>query len=143
MRRDLGYSAGVISTLLFLSDLLLDGQESGEAMKMLDECDRLAEALEMPLVGFDTRLLRARHDHTGIEGLETQFETLRDGLPPLERMAAAFALWRVTNADAHLAEAHETLGLLVDAAPESTRSAMQESVRLHREIVAAWEDHRA
>jgi len=58
-------------------------------------------------------------------------------------MEARFLLWRATDDPAHLAEAHRLLRHLRDHAPEEYRETMIENVPLHRDIMAAWEEHGA
>ncbi len=50
-------------------------------------------------------------------------------------------LWTATGDLTHLAEAKRLLDHLVEHAPEEYRESMLKNVRLHREIMEAWERH--
>ena len=50
-------------------------------------------------------------------------------------------LWKATHDTAHLTEARRLLDHLVEHAPEEYRESMLKNVRLHREILEAWEAH--
>ena len=52
-----------------------------------------------------------------------------------------YLLFNATGGRAHLAEAKRLLDHLVEHAPEEYRESMLKNVRLHREIMEAWEEH--
>jgi tetratricopeptide (TPR) repeat protein len=54
---------------------------------------------------------------------------------------ARFRLWDLTRDVAHLEEAHHLLCYMRDHAPEEYRESMITNVPLHRDIMAAWEEH--
>jgi hypothetical protein len=56
-------------------------------------------------------------------------------------METRFLLWRATNDPTHLHEANRLLDHLVEHAPEEYRESMLKNVRLHREIMEAWEEY--
>ena len=65
----------------------------------------------------------------------------RDRLQLKHRMEGAFVLWRSTGDAELLRAAHELLEELRAGAPEDCRDSMIKYVPLHRDIVAAWEEH--
>jgi hypothetical protein len=58
-----------------------------------------------------------------------------------ERAEARFLLWKASADPTCLSEAHRLLCYLRDHAPEEYRETMIENVPLHRDIMAAWEEH--
>ena len=70
------------------------------------------------------------------------FEEHQSGMAHSERMESRFLLFRATKDPAHLEEAHRLLTHLRDHAPEEYRETMIRNVPLHRDIAAAWKEHR-
>ncbi len=58
-----------------------------------------------------------------------------------ERREALYLLWKATGDRAHLEEAKRLLDESVAHVDDDTRKSMLTNLRLHRDIVAAWEEH--
>ena len=69
-------------------------------------------------------------------------DELGERLMAHERMEAHFLLWKATSKSADLTEAQRLLQQLRDNAPEEYRDSMIQNVPLHRDIAAAWRQHR-
>lgn len=54
-----------------------------------------------------------------------------------------FLLWKASGDARHIKAAKLHLDFQVEHAPEECRESMLKNVRLHREIVEAWEEHGA
>ena len=67
------------------------------------------------------------------------FDELRDRLVSSHTLLVRFDLWRATADTAQLVEAKRLLDELVGRAPEEYRGSMLKNVRLHRQIMEAWE----
>jgi tetratricopeptide (TPR) repeat protein len=61
--------------------------------------------------------------------------------PHASKLLVRYQLWLATMDSTHLEQARRHLEHLVDHAPEEYRESMIENVPLHRDIVAAWEEH--
>ena len=62
-------------------------------------------------------------------------------LPHTQKMEARFVLWKATEDVDHLQDAHRLLEELREHAPAESRDSMVTNIPLHREIMAAWEEH--
>jgi serine/threonine protein kinase/tetratricopeptide (TPR) repeat protein len=73
-------------------------------------------------------------------------EALRKGADCMEhgmRKEAGFLLYKATGDKQHLEAAHDLLTFWVEHAPEAYRETTLANVKLHRDIVRAWEEHQA
>jgi tetratricopeptide (TPR) repeat protein len=141
--RETEYRVGEAGIRIALGRLEASRGQEEAAAGHLDAAHRLSIELDAPgmqlLAAARLALLPSGDAANALDQLrETE---ARAGLA--EQMEACFLLWKATNDFVHLERAHNLLGGLVENAPERCREAMVESVTLHREIVSAWQRHRA
>jgi tetratricopeptide (TPR) repeat protein len=140
-QREADHRPGIASALAAFGRLLLGAGRFEEAEARLTEALELGRGLEDPATSVLASVLLAL-----LPGAET--DTTIAGLEPHEarlthagRMEARFLHWRATGHAPHLEEAHRLLREVRDHVPEEHRETMIANVPLHRDIVAAWEEH--
>ena len=139
LRRELDYRKGMASTLASLGALLAREGRPDEAASHLTEAQEIARGAPGSLVLAACHLaLLPGGDPTAAADT---FAAHEDRLGHDAKMQARFLLWKATSDPAHLAEAHRLLEFARDHAPEQYRDTILENVPLHRDIVAAWEEH--
>ncbi len=143
MRRELGDRAEMASTLVSLGALLARVGRLDEATTHLSEAEEIAREVgahgPLVLATCQRALLPDGDAAAATDALAAHEGRLGHG----DRMQARFLLWRATSDPAQLAEAHRLLEFARDHAPEEYRETILENVPLHRDIVAAWEEHGA
>jgi tetratricopeptide (TPR) repeat protein len=138
LRREIGQRDGVVQSLLFLADLERRAGRTEEAHAGLVEAlalareqgskkeAALAQALLTRLFGGDPAAAEAALEQAGEAG---------------NTSAVRYHLWKATGKPEHLAEAKRLLDFRVEHSPEEYRESMLTDVRLHRDIMKAWEEH--
>jgi tetratricopeptide (TPR) repeat protein len=139
--REMSYASGVAESLAALGGLLIDAGRAEEARPRLEEALALGRRLEAPGT---IALASCRLALLPCGDVPAALKAFSEHEPKLEhqtRMDTRFLLWRATKDRVHLEEAHRLLCHLRDHAPEEYRETMIEHVPLHRDIMAAWEEH--
>jgi len=136
LRRETGHGDGVADSLIQVGELHIHAGEpdaAGDALReagdLLREQQRLGEvahaaALLACLPGGDVDAALAAFEEAGKSGDTTEVRHL---------------LWKATGNREHLNEAKRILDDRIQHAPEAYRESMVNHVRLHREIMKAWE----
>ena len=141
LRREIGYRSGVTETLTALGRLQAGQGNESSAAASLDEALALATELKT-----SSSLVLAAAYRALLPGgdLGVALEALREyeaGAMHTEQIEARFVLWKATQDAEHLKVAHRLLQELREHAPEEYRDSMVQNVPLHRDIMAAWEEH--
>ena len=143
LRREGDTPADTISSLVDLGACLRAQSRDDEARKHLDEAISLARELDRP-----DSLLRALLEAAALPGGDAAealavLEEHGERVQVPDRVRVRFLLWQATGDRTHLEEAHGTLTLLRDSAPEQYRDSMIENVPLYRDVMQAWQEQPA
>jgi len=134
--------AGIANTLVSLGRLHMANGRKGEAQACLDEASVQGDQLGDHSTVVVSHCLLAVHSDTHAADALSAFREHCELLEHADRVAALFRLWKVTQDAAHLTEAKRLLDYRVEHAPEEYRESMLKNVRLNREIMEAWAEHR-
>jgi tetratricopeptide (TPR) repeat protein len=139
--RDLRRARSIARTHRALGIILAGRGRTTEAVRLLRRSLGLSRRVGSPdaLAAIRLAILDEIPVAEAVEAFEAQQETFGVG----EAMEARYALFRATGERVHLEEAHRLLTLLRDHAREQYRESMIANVPLHRDIMAAWEEHEA
>jgi tetratricopeptide (TPR) repeat protein len=129
------------AAMLSLGGLLSATGRGEDAAALLDEALALVHGLDAPgtevELACERALLAGGDAHAAEELLRTHRERVSHG----QQTGAHYHLWRATGDADLLEEAKRLLDYGVEHAPEEYRESMLRNVRLHREIMDAWEEH--
>jgi tetratricopeptide (TPR) repeat protein len=143
LRREIHYERGVTSTQSLLGSIRLAEGRSDEGRELLEQV--LAAEADGPSPGaaaFASALLAFHFGGNPAAALKV-LEGEDSSLGCESRMELCFLLWRATEDTTHLCEAYRLLRKLCANATEEYRETMIQNVPLHRDIMAAWEEHGA
>jgi tetratricopeptide (TPR) repeat protein len=130
LRREIAYPSGVAETLL--AHGRLRKRQGKPSEPLLKEAQKIAREIDRP----DEFVLSAVYLGGGVAA-EAALKSHGPRMRVNDRMEAHFELWKITGKPEHLEEATRLHGILLEHAPEASRSAMVENNPLHREIEAA------
>lgn len=142
LRRALDYPSGMASTLALLGALHARGKRAEEARPYLAEALRIARESgahsSLVLATCYLALLPGGDATSATNALAVHGGRLSRG----DTLHARLCLWDLTGDMAHLEEAKRLLDLLVEHAPEEYRESIVGNVRIHRQVMDAWESRR-
>ena len=141
LRREIAYPSGIASTLVALGRLQGSQGREEEAVSHLDQALALARETKTPGTILTATVERARLPDGDVAAALAALAAHEERAGHAEKMDARFRLWELTKDKAHLAEAHRLLMYAREHAPAEYRESMLQNVPLHRDIVAAWEEH--
>jgi tetratricopeptide (TPR) repeat protein len=142
LSEEIGYRYVEAATHLALGGLRVEAGDSDAGRKLLVSARDLAA--EVGAAGIET----LAHCHIAClpggdaKGAITVLHAQEDRLEADERREARCLLWRATGDRAHIEEAKRLLDMEVASVDEEARASMLTNLRLNREIVAAWTEHR-
>ncbi len=139
MRCRSGGQDEVADTLTKLGALLADMDRAQEAWACLAEALDLAQKVDDAAVVVRAAGHLALLPGSDATAARAALAAHEGRLELAGKMEADFLLWRASRDCAHLAEAKRLLDFLVEHAPADCRESMLTNVRLHREILAAWQ----
>ena len=142
MTRELGLSVGTASILAALGGLLIREEREEEAGVLLEEAVSIARKVGSPewsvlCMARGGRLLGRA------ESAAELLERVEERLGVRRRMEARLRLWEATGRAEHLRAAHRLLLDVIDRNPGAAEEVLVDRVSLHRDIMAAWEEHGA
>jgi len=139
--REIDDPRGIALTLTVLGRVLLNETLHDEARSHLTEALALGRDLDSSCtVALSSALLALLPGAESAPAVE-DFEDHEEHLDHFDRMKVRFLLFRATGGAAHLEEAHRLLCSVRDHAPEEYQETIVSNVPLHRDIMAAWEEH--
>ncbi|MHC4954869.1 MAG: tetratricopeptide repeat protein [Planctomycetota bacterium] len=136
LRQEIGHGDGVADSLIQIGELRFDAGEVDAARQALKKArDLLVEQQRKGELAYALALLACLPGGDAKAAVAAFEEAGESANTPQRR----YVLWRATGDRAHLEAAKVLLDAQVQHAPEEYRESMLQNVRLHREIMGAWE----
>ncbi len=143
VRNDAGSLQGEAETLLALGECLLQEGHRERSDALMEAALALARETGARGAEVEAACHLALRPGGDVDEALACFDARHDALAHRERMRARYLLFKATGRREHLAEARRLLNYFVEHAPAEHRESMLTNVRLHREIMEAWEAHQA
>jgi serine/threonine protein kinase/tetratricopeptide (TPR) repeat protein len=141
VRRALGAKGPIAESLVTMAWIEVARGETESARARIEEARSLAREAGSPSAIVASTVEAARLPGGDVEAAIAALNEHEDRLGHGLRMDARFRLWELTGDPVHLGEAHRLLEFGLDNCPEEYRESMVAEVPLHRDIMAAWEEH--
>jgi len=137
--RELGQEHDLADAVVLLGTIRREaGDEAGARVALREALDLLRNQGRRAEVPSSLALLVCLGEVPAEEAEAALAEAAEGGESP----TVYFVLWQATGKHEHLAEAKRLLDYRVEHVPEEYRESMLKNVRLNREIMGAWAEHR-
>jgi tetratricopeptide (TPR) repeat protein len=141
LRRELGEMGTIADTLVAMARIDAARGHVDRARTSLDEALAIATEVGSPGTILAATVDLARLPDGDMCAALAAFEEHGDKSGHGTVMDIRFRLWELTDDETHLDDAHRLLCFMRDHAPEEYRETMITNVILHRDIMAAWQEH--
>ena len=137
----LGDRVGHAGALVSLATHLAESGRTEEARAPLEQARDLAQQSNVPGPQVLAACRLALLPDGDAVAAKSVFEEFENRLEYRDKLDALHCLWQATKDRAHLEEAHRLLMAAREHVSEEYRDTMIQNVPLHRDIMAAWEEH--